>query len=100
MVSKYFYFLFRDINLILIVSRAEYDKLDAYKKRMGWSFNRVSSFGSEFNYDYHVSFTPEQKEKNAIEYNYRASEYFADELVGVSVFAKDEQDQIFHTYST
>ncbi|MDH5356065.1 MAG: thioredoxin family protein [Gammaproteobacteria bacterium] len=89
----------RDISF-LAVSRAEYDKLAAYKKRMGWTFNWVSSFGSDFNYDYQVSFTPEQKEKNATEYNYRGTEFFSDELVGVSVFAKDEQGEVFHTYST
>jgi len=89
----------RDICFIA-VSRAEYDKLAAYKKRMGWHFNWVSSLGSDFNYDYQVSFTPEQKEENATAYNYRNTEYFIDELVGVSVFAKDEQGDVFHTYST
>ena len=89
----------RDISF-LAVSRAEYDKLAAYKKRMGWRFKWVSSLGSDFNYDFQVSFTPEQKEKNATEYNYRNTEYFADELVGVSVFAKDKQGDVFHTYST
>lgn len=89
----------RDISF-LAVSRAGFDKIEAYKKRMGWRFQWVSSLGSDFNYDYQVSFTPEQKEKNATEYNYRNTEYFSDELVGVSVFAKDEWGHIFHTYST
>lgn len=89
----------RDISF-LAVSRASYDKLAAYKKRMGWHFKWVSSFASDFNYDYQVSFTPEQKEKNEIEYNFRTTEYFVDELVGVSVFAKDERGDVFHTYST
>ena len=89
----------RDISF-LAVSRAGYDKLAAYKKRMGWRFNWVSSLGSDFNYDFQVSFTPEQKENNTTEYNYRNTEYFVDELVGVSVFAKDEQGEVFHTYST
>ncbi len=89
----------RDISF-LAVSRAGYDKLAAYKKRMGWRFNWVSSLGSDFNYDFQVSFTPEQKENNATEYNYRNTEYFVDELVGVSVFAKNEQGEVFHTYST
>ena len=88
----------RDISF-LVVSRAAYAKLDAYKKRMDWGFKWVSSLGSDFNYDYQVSFTPEQKEKNEIEYNYRTTPYFIDELVGVSVFAKDEQGDVFHTYS-
>ena len=89
----------RDISF-LVVSRAAYAKLEAYKKRMDWGFKWVSSLGSDFNYDYQVSFTPEQKEKNEIEYNYRTTPYFIDELVGVSVFAKDKQDDVFHTYST
>ena len=89
----------RDISF-LAVSRAAYDQLTAYQKRMGWRFKWVSSLGSDFNYDYQVSFTPEQKEKNATEYNYRNTEYFSDEVVGVSVFAKDEQGEVFHTYST
>lgn len=89
----------RDISF-LAVSRAPYDKLAAYKKRMGWRFKWLSSFGSDLNYDYQVSFTPEQKEDNEIEYNFRKTPYFIDELVGVSVFAKDEQGDIFHTYST
>ena len=89
----------RDISF-LAVSRAPYEKLKAYKKRMGWRFKWVSSFGSDFNYDYQVSFTPEQKEKNEIEYNFQKTEYFVDELVGVSVFVKDDGGNIFHTYST
>ena len=89
----------RDISF-LAVSRAGYDQLAAYQKRMGWRFKWVSSLGSDFNYDYQVSFTPEQKEKNATEYNYRNTEYFSDEVVGVSVFAKGEQGEVFHTYST
>lgn len=89
----------RDISF-LAVSRAPYEKLTAYKKRMGWRFKWVSSFGSDFNYDYQVSFTPEQKEKNEIEYNFRKTEYFVDELVGVSVFIKDDNGNVFHTYST
>ena len=67
---------------------------------MGWRFEWVSSLGSDFNYDYQVSFTPEQERQNSTEYNYRSTEYFLDELVGVSVFAKNEPGEIFHTYST
>ncbi len=89
----------RDISF-LAISRAGYDKIAAYKKRMGWRFKWVSSLGGDFNYDYQVSFTPEQKENNASYYNYRYTEYFADELVGVSVFARDQLGDVFHTYST
>jgi len=75
----------RDIAF-LAVSRASYEKLTAYKKRMGWSFKWMSSLKSDFNYDMGVSFTVEEKEKNEITYNYRRQPYLMDELQGVSVF--------------
>jgi predicted dithiol-disulfide oxidoreductase (DUF899 family) len=83
------------------VSRAPLDKLLAYKKRMGWSAEWVSSYGSDFNHDYHVSFTKDAL-KGKVYYNYAmvdGSEAF-DELPGLSVFAKDERGQVFHTYSS
>jgi predicted dithiol-disulfide oxidoreductase (DUF899 family) len=83
------------------VSRAPLEKLLAYKKRMGWSAEWVSSHGSDFNYDYHVSFTKEDL-KGKVDYNYamvEGSEAF-DELPGLSVFARDERGQVFHTYSS
>jgi len=89
----------RDITF-LAVSRAEYRKLEAYKQRMGWSFNWLSSLHSDFNYDFSVSFTDEEKAKNETFYNYRKQAYFVDELAGVSVFYKDDQGDIYHTYST
>lgn len=89
----------RDIAF-LAVSRGDYDKLAAYKKRMGWSFKWVSSLNNDFNYDLGVSFSPEEKEKNEITYNYLKQPYFIDELVGVSVFYKNEDNEVFHTYST
>ena len=88
----------RDISF-LAVSRAEYQKIAAYKERMGWRFKWVSSHGSDFNFDFQVSFTEEQKENNEVEYNYRTGPYFIDELPGVSVFAKNENGEVFHTYS-
>ena len=89
----------RDIAF-LAVSRASYEKLVAYKKRMGWSFKWMSSLKSDFNYDMGVSFTVEEKEKNEITYNYRRQPYLMDELQGVSVFYKNNQGELFHTYST
>ncbi len=89
----------RDITF-LAMSRAEIEKIEAYKKRMGWTFKWVSSFTNDFNYDFNVSFTHDGKEKNEITYNYLKQPYFIDELAGVSVFFKDEQGDIFHTYST
>ncbi len=89
----------RDISF-LSVSRAAYEKIEAYKQRMGWDFKWVSSLNNDFNYDLGVSFTPEEKEANEITYNYLKQPYFVDEMPGVSVFIKNEQDDIFHTYST
>jgi len=89
----------RDISF-LAISRAGFDKIEAYRKRMGWTFNWVSSLNNDFNYDLGVSFTPEQQAANEITYNYLQQPYFLDELAGASVFYKNEQDEIFHTYST
>ena len=81
------------------VSRAPLEKLEAYKKRMGWTVKWVSSYGSDFNYDYHVSFTKEELAKGKVDYNYGMVEGF-DELPGLSVFYKDENGDVFHTYSS
>lgn len=88
----------RDINLVT-VSRAPLDKLEAYKKRMGWSFKWVSSYGSDFNWDYNVSFTPEEMEKEEMYYNYKMMSFPSDEGPGISVFYKNDKGEIFHTYS-
>lgn len=81
------------------VSRAPLAKLLAYKKRLGWTAKWVSSEGSDFNYDYHVSFTPEELAKGNVLYNYGLTEGF-DELPGLSVFVKNEDGAVFHTYSS
>jgi predicted dithiol-disulfide oxidoreductase (DUF899 family) len=85
---------------VVAVSRAPLAEIEAYKKRMGWTFRWVSSYGSDFNYDYHVSFTPEQLALGKIYYNYREIDGGMDELAGLSVFCKDEAGQVFHTYSS
>ena len=82
------------------VSRAPLAQIDAVKRRMGWRFRWVSSFGSDFNYDYGVSFTDEQVAKGQTGYNYGTTPYAHADLHGTSVFAKDEAGQVFHTYST
>jgi predicted dithiol-disulfide oxidoreductase (DUF899 family) len=82
------------------ISRAPLADLERFKKRMDWSFDWVSSGDTDFNYDYGVSFTPEQVESGKVGYNYGTSPYAFDELPGVSVFYKDEDGGIFHTYST
>jgi predicted dithiol-disulfide oxidoreductase (DUF899 family) len=88
----------RDVTFTA-VSRAPLAKIDAYKKRMGWSFPWVSSYGSDFNFDYQVSFTPEQIASGKALYNYKIAPNTMSELVGISVFYKNGQDEVFHTYS-
>lgn len=89
----------RDVTL-LAISRAPLKKLQAFKKRMKWSFKWVSSFHTDFNYDYHASVRPEELEKGKVYYNYREIEPFSSECHGVSVFYKDKNEDVFHTYST
>jgi predicted dithiol-disulfide oxidoreductase (DUF899 family) len=89
----------RDISMIA-VSRAPYAKLDAYRKRMGWNFKWVSSHGNDFNFDYHVSFTPEEVAKKEALYNYVTQNPGGSEHAGTSVFYKDEHGNLYHTYST
>ena len=81
------------------VSRGSLKELDAFKKRMGWSFNWVSSGGCDFNQDYKVSFTPEQVAAGVKDYNFGTIEVSYDELPGISVFYQDEDGNVFHTYS-
>jgi predicted dithiol-disulfide oxidoreductase (DUF899 family) len=87
-----------DVTLV-VVSRAPLAKLDAYKRRMGWKFRWVSSLGSDFNFDYHVSFTKDELAKGKVYYNYAMTEGW-EELPGTSVFYKDANGDIFHTYSS
>ena len=81
------------------VSRAPLDKLTAYKKRMGWKFPWVSSEGSDFNYDFHVSFTKDQIAKGEATYNFEPYTGDMEDLHGSSVFIKDSDGAIYHTYS-
>ena len=89
---------------IVAVSRAPLAKIRAYQQRMGWDFNWVSSFGSDFNYDFHVSFTNDQIHQGRIEYNSGTittdPRYLSEELPGVSVFAVGQDGELFLTYST
>jgi predicted dithiol-disulfide oxidoreductase (DUF899 family) len=89
----------RDTTLA-VISRARLAEIEAFKKRMGWKFPWVSSFGSDFNFDYHVSFTPEERSSGKVYYNYVNDEFPPDEGPGASVFAKDATGEVFHTYST
>lgn len=89
----------RDTNLVA-VSRAPLPKLLAFRKRMGWSFDWLSSFGSSFNFDFNVSFEQADLDAGDVYYNYRQQKMNSDEMPGLSVFAKDANGQIYHTYST
>ena len=88
----------RDVTMIA-VSRAPYSKIEEYKKRMGWNFKWVSSYDNDFNFDYHVSFTPEELSKKKAFYNYNLQDTHSPEREGVSVFYKDTADHVFRTYS-
>jgi predicted dithiol-disulfide oxidoreductase (DUF899 family) len=88
----------RDVAFI-VVSRAPLAEIDAYKKRMGWRFKWVSSYGSDFNFDFRVSFTPEEKASGEVEYNYARGAFPSEEAPGLSAFSKDG-GAVFHTYST
>ena len=102
----------RDVTMIAI-SRAPLEQLEAFKRRMGWTFKWVSSAGSDFNVDFQVSATPEQLAKGEAYYNYamqkvkalapERGDYIASgwprERPGISVFYRDAGDTVFHTYS-
>jgi predicted dithiol-disulfide oxidoreductase (DUF899 family) len=88
----------RDVTF-LAVSSAPLAKIEAYRKRMGWTFKWVSSFGSDFNFDYHVSFRPQDLAKGEVVYNYARLQTSMSEFPGISVFYRDADDAVFHTYS-
>lgn len=90
-----------DVTLT-VVSRAPLPEIEAYRRRMGWRFPWVSSHGSDFNRDFHVSFTPEELAGDRVVYNFAEIEIAQahDELPGLSAFARDEAGTVFHTYST
>jgi predicted dithiol-disulfide oxidoreductase (DUF899 family) len=89
----------RDVTL-LAVSRAPLPQIEGFKKRMGWGFPWVSSYGTDFNRDYHVSFTKDEITKGKVYYNYGETEFPSEEAPGASVFYKDGTGAVFHTYST
>jgi predicted dithiol-disulfide oxidoreductase (DUF899 family) len=88
----------RDVSFTA-VSRAPFDKIRAYQQRMGWTFPWVSSFGTDFNYDFGASFTPEQIESGEPVYNYGSAAPGLEDREGISVLFRNEAGQIFKTYS-
>ncbi len=92
----------RDVA-IAVISRAQMERIGAFKKRMGWRFHWVSSFGNDFNRDYRVSFTKKEMAEMAngkSYYNFGTSGHQEEEAPGISVFYRDASDDIFHTYSS
>lgn len=88
----------RDVALAA-VSRAPFATIDAYRKRMGWSFPWVSCQGGDFSADHHVSFTPDELARGEGYYNYGVCPIDSSDYPGISVFYQSDQGQVFHTYS-
>ena len=89
----------RDVAFAAI-SHAPLAEIAPFKERMGWAFNWVSSHGSDFNSDYHVSFTAEEMARGKVYYNYALTEFPAEEAPGLSVFARAKNGEVYHSYST
>jgi predicted dithiol-disulfide oxidoreductase (DUF899 family) len=89
----------RDVTFVAI-SRAPLTEIERFRRRMGWQFKWVSSHDSDFNHDFHVSFTPEERSRGEVYYNYRTLPFPTEEAPGISVFYKDDAGAVFHTYST
>ncbi|HEY3838988.1 MAG TPA: thioredoxin family protein [Bryobacteraceae bacterium] len=83
-----------------VMSRAPLAEIEAFKKRMGWRFPWASSYGTDFNFDYHVSFSKEDQQSGKAYYNYDHRGFPSEEGPGASVFAKDASGDVYHTYST
>jgi len=89
----------RDVTFV-VISRAPYSQIQAFQKRMGWKFKWVSSNANDFNFDYKVSFTPEQIKEGTANYNFDTISLPLEECPGASAFYKDASGNVFHTYST
>ncbi len=88
----------RDVTLVAI-SRASTETIHAFKNRMGWTFPWVSSLDTDFNQDFHVSFSADEVASGGVTYNYARQPFPSTEAPGLSVFYRDEDDTLFHTYS-
>lgn len=89
----------RDVTLVA-VSRAPLAEIERFRRRMGWQFVWASSHGNDFNVDFHVSFTPDERAAGAVYYNYDRVEFPVDEAPGLSVYCRGDDGEVFHTYST
>lgn len=89
----------RDVTF-LAISRAPLPEIQTFQKRMGWRFKWVSSFGNDFNFDFHVSFRKEELARGSVYYNYALQTFGSEEAPGLSVFYKSGDGEVFYTYST
>jgi|SRR5215469_511766 len=85
---------------VMAISQAPLQKIDAFRKRMGWTFNWASSANTDFNFDYQASVRPAEQKTNSVVYNYQTIEPFSNQMHGCSTFYKDEDGAVYHTYST
>ena len=83
-----------------VIAHAPLEEILRFKARMGWNVNWVSSHGTGFNQDFHVSFTEEEIARGGVDYNYGRMDFPKTEAPGISVFARDTQGAVYHTYST
>jgi predicted dithiol-disulfide oxidoreductase (DUF899 family) len=84
---------------LTVISNTSLNNIEAYRQRMGWQFNWYSSLGSGFNRDFHVSSSPDEQAAGGIEYNFRPSTSPMSEAPGLSVFIKDDEGKVAHSYS-
>ncbi len=89
----------RDVTFVA-ASRAPLERLEAFRARMGWSFKWVSSLESDFNRDYHVSFSEDEMARGPVDYNYQKQAFPSSEAPGVSIFVKDNEGAVHHSYSS
>ncbi len=89
----------RDVSFV-VISRAALPRLRAFQQRMGWGFKWLSSQGNSFNFDFHVSFSADALARGDATYNYTPLMHSASDMPGISVFAKDAEGEVFHTYGT
>jgi predicted dithiol-disulfide oxidoreductase (DUF899 family) len=89
----------RDVSFVA-VSRAPLAEIEHFRGRMGWKFNWVSASGSDFNLDFHVSFSEEERATGEVFYNFGMGPARGEEAPGISVFYKNDEGEVFHTYST
>ncbi|MBX3623310.1 MAG: DUF899 domain-containing protein [Rhizobacter sp.] len=89
----------RDLSFAA-VSRAPIAEIERFRQRMGWQFTWVSSYANDFNRDFHVSFTPQERASGEVYYNFGMTDFPQEEAPGISAFYRDDDGQVFHTYST